>query len=149
MRRPAPIAVQSPLIEVRRVNDCDPAGRGVFARTDISAGSLIERMPVLLIPRKQVFGANPTAKRAARISWYVFDRGKVDGQHMVGLALGYGSLYNHATNPNAEFEHISPDLMHVNARRDITAGEEITLHYKDDPGVEVDLGFEQRDSQVT
>ena len=44
----------------------------MFARREIAADEVLERVPVLLIPRAQVFGPGEVAQRAARISWYVF-----------------------------------------------------------------------------
>lgn len=131
---------QSDAIEVRRVNNRGKGSRAVIAIRDISAGELIERAPVILIPRHQVFGDSEIAKRAARISWYVFNWVPTKRDY-VALCLGYGSIYNHSDSPNAEYEKHPPDAIHFIARRDIRAGEEIMIDYRGgtDDG---DIGFE-------
>jgi uncharacterized protein len=124
---------QTPLIEVRR----DPAkgrgARGVYARQPIPAGTLIERVPVLLIPKTQVFGDNAVSRNAARISWYVFEWKVPTKRPYVALALGYGSMYNHSFSPNAVYRCVAPDALEYEAIRDIDAGEEVTLNYNGRP----------------
>ena len=93
---------QSELIEVRRVEQRGRGGRGVFAVTEIAAETTLERVPVLLIPREQVFGDTAAASRAIRISWYVFDWPGTRRDY-VALSLGYGSIYNHSFEPNAKW----------------------------------------------
>ena len=112
---------QSDAVEVRRVINRGKGGRGVFARRDIAAGELLERMPVLLIPRTQVFGPDDIAQRAARISWYVFEWLKTKRGY-VALSLGYGSIYNHSDAPNADYDMEPPDIMLFTAVRPIRAG---------------------------
>jgi hypothetical protein len=80
----------SEFIEVRRADNRGRGGRGVFAIRDIPQGTILERAPVLLIPKAQVFGSSPEAKNAARISWYVFDWTGLK-RNYVALVLGYGS----------------------------------------------------------
>jgi SET domain-containing protein len=131
----------STLIEVRRADNRGRGGRGVFAVRDISADTVIERVPVILIPKSQVFGNSPAARNAARISWYVFGWTGSKREN-VALALGYGSIYNHSQTPNAKYVSDPPDVMEFVALRDIAAGEEILINYQ---GAERDphpLGFE-------
>jgi uncharacterized protein len=131
---------QSDAVEVRRVTNRGKGSRAVFARRDIAAGEIIERVPVILIPRHQVFGDNEIAKRAARISWYVFNWLPTKRDY-VALCLGYGSIYNHSDTPSAEYEKHPPDIMHFVARRDIKAGEEITINYRSGAS-DSDIGFQ-------
>ncbi len=132
---------QSDLIEVRRVVNRGKGGRGVFARVDISDGTVFERVPVILIPKSQVFGDTPEAKRAARISWYVFTWIQTKRQY-VAMSLGYGSIYNHSETHNARYQMKMPDIMEYYAIRDIKAGEEITINYRGDQASHGDLGFD-------
>jgi uncharacterized protein len=132
----------SHLIEVRRTDNRGKGGRGVFAVGAIAAGELIERVPVLLIPKNQVFGPDPIARRAARISWYVFDWVGVTKRDYVALALGYGSIYNHSPNANARYEREAPDVLSFIAVRDIAGGEEITINYRGQPDDPTSPGFE-------
>lgn len=114
----------------------------MFAVRDIPAGTVIERAPVILIPRAQVFGDTPVAQRAARISWYVFDWGGNTKRDYVALALGYGSIYNHSLTPNARSQPEPPDVLGFCAIRDIASGEEITINYNDGCADLRALGFD-------
>jgi hypothetical protein len=105
----------------------------VCAARDIPAGTLIERAPVILIPKEQVFGDSPTAKHAARISWYVFAWDGLTARNYVALGLGYASIYNHSFQPNARYTPVAPDVLEFHAIIDIAAGEEITINYHGDP----------------
>jgi SET domain-containing protein len=133
---------QSDWVEVRRLENRGRGGRGVFAIRDIPAGTVIERAPVILIPREQVFGDSVVARRSARISWYVFGWEGVTKRNYVALALGYGSIYNHSDTPNATTEPEPPDVMGFHAIRDIASGEEITINYNDGCSEERALGFD-------
>jgi uncharacterized protein len=136
---------QSDLIEVRRVENRGKGGRGVFARVDIPAGTVFERVPVILIPKNQVFGDTPEARRSARISWYVFTWIHPK-REMVALSLGYGSIYNHSERANARYQMDLPDVMEYLSLRDIPAGEEITINYRGSEADHGDLGFEPDES---
>jgi uncharacterized protein len=136
------VCQQSNLIEVRRLDNRGRGGRGVFASVDILPGTLIERVPVILIPEAQVFGDSPLAKRSARISWYVFGRENLTNRNYVALALGYGSIYNHSFKPNARYGPIAPDLMEFYSLRLISAREEITINYNGDPNDNRELDFD-------
>ena len=123
------ICRQSDAIEVRRMDNRGRGGRGVFAIRPIAAGSLIECVPVLLIPKAQVFGDTPEARRNSRISWYVFAWDDITKRTYVALALGYGSIYNHSFTPNARYQPKAPDLLEFYAIEDISPGSEIFINY--------------------
>jgi uncharacterized protein len=133
-RKEMQVCRQSDIIEVRRIDNRGRGGRGVFAMRDISAGTVIETVPVILIPAAQVFGETTEAKRSARISWYVFEWAGVTKRAYVALALGYGSIYNHSYEPNARYTRVPPDLLEFTALSDISAGEEILINYHGEPG---------------
>lgn len=133
---------QSDAVEVRRVINRGKGGRGVFARRDIAAGEVFERVPVILLPHSQVFGTDPIALRAARISWYVFEWLKTKRGY-VALSLGYGSIYNHSETPNAQYEMEMPDVMTFHATTDIPADSEIFINYRGTGEDRTkDIGFE-------
>ena len=95
-------------------------GRGVFAVTGLAAGEVIEVCPVLRIPADQRELIDRTL-----IFEYYFDW---DGD--AGLAFGFGSLYNHSGEPNAEYlKDTVNDLVTVRAIAPIQAGDEITFSY--------------------
>jgi SET domain-containing protein len=132
----------SDLIEVRRVENRGKGGRGVFAINDIAAGTMIERVPVLLIPKNQVFAGTGEPSPSAAVSWYVFDWEGMTKREYVALALGYGSIYNHSYQPNARYRREPPDVLEFVALRDIPAGEEILINYHGEPDDRRPVGFE-------
>lgn len=99
-------------------------GRGVFARRPIRAGQTIERVPVFLIPLKEIAGGRKNPELAHY--FYLWNRTHV------ALTLGYGSLYNHSYKPNAQYRHGQMAMTYY-ALRDIAEGEEITVNYNGDP----------------
>jgi len=69
----------------------------------------------------------------------VFDDGALYGfcfwwpRNRRAFALGYGSLYNHSDDPSAEFTlRVSAREIEFVARRDIPAGDEVTISYGED-----------------
>lgn len=109
---------QTSLIEVRWTAH---KGRGIFARTFIPAGTVIERAPVLVMPAAEVLATEDDTV----LSHYLFEWGK----GTVALALGFGSLYNHSYSPNARYEDAGRQLKLYIAVRDIEPGEEVTINY--------------------
>lgn len=111
-------------------------GKGVFAARDIEAGEMIEICPVILFPKSQL-----EAVRQTFLDDYYFDWG--DDEEWFALALGYGSIYNHAVHPNAEyamdFEAQTIDFYCI---APIEAGHEITVNYNGSPGDDSPVWFE-------
>jgi SET domain-containing protein len=103
-----------------RVLPAGAKGRGVFAKGDLVEGEVIEFAPVIVLDRDEGRILLKTA-----LGSHAFDLGR----NRVGVALGYGSLYNHSKTHNAEFES-SPDGIRIIALRHIRADEEITLNYR-------------------
>lgn len=120
----------SDLIEVKRIPG---KGRGVFARSAISEGTIIEVAPVLVISEQDM----ETTELAGHC--FLWSKGKV------GLPLGYGALYNHSYEPNAEYLDRAPQTKIYRALRDIDAGEEITINYNGSPHDDSPVGFEVRE----
>lgn len=109
-------------------------GRGVFTAEAIPEGSVIEICPVLVLSREQL----PLIHRSELYEYYFLWGKKKD---LPAIVLGFGSLYNHAASPNARFlPDFSDDTLIITARRDIAAGEEITLDYH--AGSEEEVWFE-------
>ena len=122
--------VPSTLIEVKRVPG---KGRGVFAREAIPAGTVIEIAPVLVAPEEDL--------EATELAGHCFlwSRGQV------ALPLGYGALYNHSYNPNADYCDRAPRTKIYRAIRDIAAGEEITINYNPNTNHRSPVGFEVKE----
>ncbi len=112
-------------------------GLGVFAAAPLSEGSIIEVCPVLLFPKAQL-----AAIRQTVLDDYYFDWG--DDGEWYAFALGYGSLYNHSFQPNADygmdFDH---QTIEIYALRDIEPGEEIFINYNGSPENREPLWFER------
>ncbi len=115
-------------------------GRGVFTSEDIPEGSLIEISPVIVLPARDIPHIHAT-----KLHDYYFIWGKKDRK--CAIVLGYGSIYNHSYEPNAEYvpdyENKTLDFF---ALRDIKAGEEITVNYSGDPEGEKEVWFRVREA---
>lgn len=98
-------------------------GRGVFARVPIDEGDLIESCPVIVVPEEQVAAMGGTILHEYFFQW--------GGTRDAGaIALGFGSLYNHARDPNAFYvRRLEDSILEFRAIRAIAAGEEITVSY--------------------
>ncbi len=118
----------SELVEVKRVPG---KGRGVFARHRIPKGSLIERVPVILLPIREMGRPETTLGR------FCFLRSR----STVAVALGYGSLYNHSYSPNARYDEEPGARMTFTALRAIRPGEEVTINYNGEPKDRAPVGF--------
>ncbi|MEL7159317.1 MAG: SET domain-containing protein-lysine N-methyltransferase [Bacteroidota bacterium] len=97
-------------------------GRGVFTSQTIAAAAVIELSPVILLSAADRRIIHQTHLHDYYFQW--------DGDR-AAIALGLGSLYNHAEEANARFD-LDYDFGQIRfaARRDIAAGEEITTDYR-------------------
>jgi uncharacterized protein len=112
-------------------------GRGVFAARDIEAGEIIEICPVLIFPKSQL-----PHIRQTMLDDYYFDWG--DDGAFYAVCLGYGSLYNHEYEPNAEYGmDFAAETIDFYAVKDIPAGTEITVNYNGEPGNREKVWFEE------
>lgn len=109
-------------------------GRGVFTAQNIPESSLIEICPVILIPKNQMKWIDLTV---------IYDYYFIWKNEDLALALGFGCLYNHSELPNAEvmYDYDAMEI-HIHAIRDISGGEEITIHYLNDEAFKGKLWFE-------
>lgn len=105
------------------VRDSNERGRGVFARVPIDEGEIIEECPVIVIPPEQLDALGGTILHEYFFQW--------GGTRDAGaIALGYGSLYNHAHDPNAMYvRRLEARLLVFHALRAIAPGDEITVSY--------------------
>lgn len=105
-------------------------GRGVFATNKISRGDIVETCPVILIPvPKKLKKTSPNQAVATQLSRYIFGW----SHSLNALALGLGSLYNHANYGVANMR-VFPDYQDETivflAERDIKRGEELRFDYR-------------------
>jgi uncharacterized protein len=98
-------------------------GRGVFAQQPIKSGSIIEECPVIKMKLAEM-----TVRKHMLLNYYAF---MIDEQHeYTGIALGYGSLYNHADKCNAMYYYNKEkELMIFEAIQPIAQHQEITINY--------------------
>ena len=116
----------------------DISGRGMFSTEDIAGGSLIEICPVVVLPQEEVSIIHGT-----RLHDYYFTWG-ID-QKQCAIALGYGSVYNHAKDSNAEYNlNLADKTIEIVAVRDIPPGEEITINYNGESGDRKPVWFEKK-----
>jgi SET domain-containing protein len=114
------------------VKESPGKGRGVFAAAPIRKGAVIERVPVLLVPLKDL--AN--GPNNATLNMYFYQWTKKN----FACALGYGSLYNHSFEPNVLFK-CGRHTMTYKALRYIEEGEELTINYNGEPEDKTPVDF--------
>ncbi len=115
-------------------------GRGVFAGEDIAAGSLIERAPVIVLSPEDRLVAEKT-----KLYNYIFSWGQGD-EEAGAVALGYISMYNHASPSNAEYTmFFDKEFMEIKAMVNIPKGAEITLNYSAHWQEEKPVWFKMKD----
>jgi SET domain-containing protein len=122
------------MIAVRKTGN---KGRGVYAKKRFRPGDLIERCPVILLRHQERERIEPTI-----LSMYCFRWG-ADSEE-VAIVLGYGSLYNHSYQPNADFHRRADEgAMDFVALADILPGDEITINYNGCPDDQSPLWFHE------
>jgi SET domain-containing protein len=98
--------------------------RGIFCAHPLTAGDVIEICPVIVLP-----GHEKDLLAHSLLYEYYYLWG--ERQEQCAIALGYGSLYNHAVRANADFTpDYNDDTIIFTALRDIEPGEEITIDYQ-------------------
>ncbi len=105
------------------IRDTKKYGRGVYSKSDIRAGQVIEISPVIPFLKEESESIKDTIISSYWFSWQTsnFDS---------ALALGYGSLFNHSYTPNAAFYNNYDSLEIIfYALSNIKANEEIVINY--------------------
>ena len=113
-------------------------GRGVFCAHDISKGDLIEICPMLILKKSELKTIHKTSLHDYYFLWG-------EARDTPALALGNGSIYNHETNPNADFIlDFEDESIEIIALKNIEAGMEITINYHGEAGNEEELWFKEK-----
>ncbi|MRG47004.1 SET domain-containing protein-lysine N-methyltransferase [Chitinophaga sp. SYP-B3965] len=108
------------------VNKTKEKGRGVFTKEAIPAGTQIEISPVLVLS-----GNDTSIVDKTKLHNYIFLWGVRETRSCI--ALGFCSIYNHAYEPNCEYEmDFDAETMAIKTRRDIKKGEELSINYNGD-----------------
>lgn len=111
------------ILPILVVAPSDLRGRGVFAGEKISANTIIEISPVLVLSAKDRKLVEKTL-----LFDYIFEWGI--GGKKACIALGYLSLYNHAYNANCDYEmDYDVHIMTIKTVRPIKKGEELFINY--------------------
>lgn len=120
------------------VKEIKGKGRGVFCTQKIIKDEIFEVCPVLVIP-----AADYGTVKASRLVDYFFSFNKEE--NTLALALGFGSLYNHAVHSNAAYalDHDARTMSYY-ALKDIPAGTELCINYAGETGQEFKEWFESR-----
>ncbi len=114
-----------------KIVDIKGKGRGVVATQKIEKGEVIETCPIIVLSQKECDFIEKEGNNAILNYYYLFqgDLGRCC------IMLGWGSIYNHDLNPNADIDY--PDIkeekyLQFKAVRDIEVGEEIVFNYEFD-----------------
>jgi SET domain-containing protein len=105
------------------IADAGKKGKGVFTKKAIPANTIIETAPVIILDANDRKNVEET-----KLFYYIFEWGEDTTQGAV--ALGYVSMYNHASPSNCEYEmDYEAETMSIRTMRHIEAGEELTINY--------------------
>ncbi|MFH1235446.1 MAG: SET domain-containing protein-lysine N-methyltransferase [Parcubacteria group bacterium] len=118
-------------------------GRGVVATEKILKNEIIEYCPLIQLREKD---SRFIKTKGTSDTLYYHYLQQPDLKRN-SIMLGYGSLYNRSSDPNAEIDYDNdPQMMHIYFRaiKDIEPGEEITWDYKFDNGIVEFLSTEQK-----
>jgi SET domain-containing protein len=117
----------------------EKGGRGVFSAIYISAGTLIEICPMIVLPEEDFQKIHDSSLHDYYFLWG-------DEEKQCAIALGFGSLYNHDYEPNARY-FVDPEdeTMEIHAIREIFPGDEITVTYNGHPDDKSLVWFEDPD----
>lgn len=114
-------------------------GRGVFCRELLIPNEVIEIAPLLIIPPIQKAWVDDS-----KLSDYFFTYRK-NGEAASSLALGFGSLYNHAEFNNADYQmDYDNNCIEIFAIDNILPGTEICINYGGEYGKDYSEWFECR-----
>lgn len=116
------------------INETPKKGRGVFTQEALPAKTVIEIVPVIVIPFKDRKHIEKTV-----LYNYVFEWQEAGD---IIMALGYVPLYNHSFKSNCHYEmDYDAGTISVMTIKNIAAGKELTLNYNGKPGDDTPLWF--------
>ena len=102
-------------------------GRGVFTEEAIDAGEVVEIAPVIVLDAAARLLLDQTLLHDYIFEW------QPEGRADCCVALGWASIYNHASPSCCEYEmDYEAQTIAVKTMRAIAAGEELTINYNGD-----------------
>jgi hypothetical protein len=118
------------------IDETGSKGKGVFAGKGITANTVIEISPVIVMSAAERLLLDKTL-----LHDYIFEWG--DTKDKCAMALGYIPLYNHSYTSNCEyFMDFDNDTIMVKTVRKIKKGEELTINYNGDWNDDKKIWFE-------
>lgn len=115
--------------------------RGVFAKVDIPKGTLFHEAPVIAYPNEQHEHIEKTL-----MADYAFEY----GIGRTAILLGYGMLFNHSYEPNADYEiNFDNQTFDFFAHKDVKAGEELFINYNGEVDNDDELWFNKENEEET
>lgn len=118
--------------------ETEEKGRGVYSSVSFTPGDLIEICPTIVCP--------PSDYEKIHSSYlhdYYFLWG--DNYDHLAIALGYGSIYNHSSKPNARMQmDLEKSSLDVYCVEQINPGDEIVFNYQDNDQVKLKLWFKEK-----
>lgn len=110
-------------------------GRGVFTTRNISANTIIEISPVIVLSSKERAAVEET-----KLYNYIFEWGTSKKKGCI--ALGYVSLYNHDYDANCEYDmDYENELITITTVKKIKKGEELFVNYNAHPNDKTKVWF--------
>jgi len=116
-----------------KIQDIKGKGRGIFATQDIKKGEIIEHCPIIFLSEKEIKFLN---NESDILKFYYLFQYAID---KYCIMLGYGSLYNHSKDANADIDYDSNEpknFITFTAIKDIKTGEEVVYDYEFDDNKE-------------
>ncbi|MFM9021963.1 MAG: SET domain-containing protein-lysine N-methyltransferase [Sediminibacterium sp.] len=111
-------------------------GRGVFTRSQLAAGEVVEVSPVLVLSQEEMREVEKT-----RLHDYIFEWG--EERKNCCVAWGYLSMYNHAEPPNCTYEmDFEEETITIRTLRVIEAGGELFISYLPEEGSKPPIWFQ-------
>ncbi|MFD2581431.1 SET domain-containing protein [Pedobacter vanadiisoli] len=116
-------------------------GRGVFAKSKIKKGELIEQAPVIFLSNDE-----KETLRFTKLYHYYFLLDRPEKQ--TAFSFGYASFYNHSPQANAYYTFSGrKNALNIYAYRTIEAGSEITINYNGRPDDKSEVYFPSQDER--
>ena len=98
-------------------------GRGVFASKNYKKGDVVSTCPVILVPKSEITKNN-------LLYLYVYSW----NTRYYALSLGLGSLFNHRTQSNIDFnKDKNSDSLIFTAKKEIKKGDQLFINYGYNP----------------
>ncbi len=119
-------------LEIRHVEEV--GGRGVFAKEDIPAGTLIERAPLIIIPKALLhIGMWFLQAEGIPDEEFQLDQYSIDwNDNSVAVPLGWAGIYNHSDRNNSRFCYWTdddPTVVGIITLSDIVIDQQLTVNY--------------------